>query len=197
MLWESSKTVQRYDAVLGVIRDGFTVTEVAQKFGVSRQSVHTWMIRYRAVGLEALGKRSSRPLTSPAQIDGRIEARILELRRHHPSWGALHVRYQLQREGVTLLPPESSVYRALRRAGLIEEKAKRRVLPTYKRWERGRPMELWQMNEYASAAICLNRSFDFRLSGCLCRLWPSGLPVNTSRSGYGYPLTCAVFSRRT
>ena len=32
---------QRYDAVLGVIRDGFTVTEVAQKFGVSRQSVHS------------------------------------------------------------------------------------------------------------------------------------------------------------
>jgi hypothetical protein len=26
--------------VLGVIRDGFTVTEVTQEFGVSRQSVH-------------------------------------------------------------------------------------------------------------------------------------------------------------
>jgi hypothetical protein len=39
---------QRYDAVLGVIRDGFTVTEVAQKFGVSRQSVHTWLARYEA-----------------------------------------------------------------------------------------------------------------------------------------------------
>ena len=31
-LWESSKMEQRYDAVLGVIRDGFTVTEVAQKW---------------------------------------------------------------------------------------------------------------------------------------------------------------------
>jgi DNA-binding NarL/FixJ family response regulator len=36
MLWESSKMEQRYDAVLGVIRDGFTVTEVAQKLGVVR-----------------------------------------------------------------------------------------------------------------------------------------------------------------
>jgi hypothetical protein len=27
---------QRYDAVLGVTRDGFSVTEVAQKFGASR-----------------------------------------------------------------------------------------------------------------------------------------------------------------
>jgi hypothetical protein len=40
MLWESSKMEQRYDAVLGVIRDGFTVTEAAVKFGVSRQAVH-------------------------------------------------------------------------------------------------------------------------------------------------------------
>ena len=36
MLVELNKTEQRYDAVLGVLRDGFTVTEVAQKFNVSR-----------------------------------------------------------------------------------------------------------------------------------------------------------------
>ena len=40
VLSEPSKMEQLYDAVLGVIRDGFTVTEVAQKSGVSRQSVH-------------------------------------------------------------------------------------------------------------------------------------------------------------
>ena len=39
---------QRYDAVLGVIRDEFTVSKVAKKFGVSRQSVHTWLQRYEA-----------------------------------------------------------------------------------------------------------------------------------------------------
>ena len=78
---------QRYDTVLGVSRDGFTVTEVARQFGVSRQNVHTWMERYREGDLEELAERSSGPATSPAQIGGRIEARILELCRHHPSWG--------------------------------------------------------------------------------------------------------------
>lgn len=146
MLWESSKMEQRYDAVLGVIRDGFTVSEVALKFGVSRQSVHTWMKRYEEGGLEALAERSSRPATSPAQIAGAIEARILELRRHHPSWGPVHLRWQLKKEGVDPLPSESSVYRALRRSGLIEERARRKKLPEFKRWERGRPMELWQFD---------------------------------------------------
>src|ERR1700684_2450600 len=146
MLWESSKMEQRYDAVLGVIRDGFTVSEVALKFGVGRPSVHTWMKRYEEGGLEALAERSSRPATSPAQIAAAIEARILELRRHHPSWGPVHLRWQLKKEGVDPLPSESSVYRALRRSGLIEERARRKKLPEFKRWERGRPMELWQFD---------------------------------------------------
>ena len=44
------------------------------------------------------------------------------------------------------LPSISGIYRALLRHGLIEPKSRRKKLPTYKRWERGRPMELWQMD---------------------------------------------------
>jgi transposase InsO family protein len=39
-----------------------------------------------------------------------------------------------------------AVYRALVRHGLIEPGAPRKKVPTYKRWERGRAMELWQMD---------------------------------------------------
>jgi transposase InsO family protein len=146
MLWESSKMEQRYDAVLGVIRDGFTVSEVASKFGVSRQAVHSWLQRYKEGGLEALGEQSHRPNVSPNQIGGVVEARVLELRRHHPGWGQARIHHQLTREGVEPLPSLSSIYRALRRSGLIQEQARRKKLPTYKRWERGKPMELWQMD---------------------------------------------------
>jgi hypothetical protein len=45
MLWESSKMEQRCDAVLGVFRDGFSVTEVATNFSVSRQSTRAWLKR--------------------------------------------------------------------------------------------------------------------------------------------------------
>jgi transposase InsO family protein len=145
VLWEPSKMEQRYDAVLGVIRDGFTVTEVARKFGVSRQTVHAWMARYEAHGIEGLDERSRRPIRSPAQIEASVEARIVELRRHHPSWGPVHLRHQLEREGLDA-PSPSSIYRALRRHGLIVPGSRRRVLPVYKRWERARPMELWQMD---------------------------------------------------
>ncbi len=44
MLWELSVTEQRYRAVLEV-RAGVPVTEVAERYGVSRQSVHARLRR--------------------------------------------------------------------------------------------------------------------------------------------------------
>jgi hypothetical protein len=35
-------------SVLEVLEDGLPVTEVAMRHGVSRQSVHTWLRRYRS-----------------------------------------------------------------------------------------------------------------------------------------------------
>jgi transposase InsO family protein len=143
---ELSKVEQRYDAVVAVIRDGLTVTEAAEKFGVSRQSIYRWMARYEEGGLEALAERSHRPRSSPHQIAPHLEARVLELRRHHPGWGPLRILHQLEREKTRHLPSHMAIYRALLRHGLIEPHARRKRLPAYKRWERGRPMELWQMD---------------------------------------------------
>jgi transposase InsO family protein len=136
----------RYDAVLAVIRDGMRVTEVAEKFGVHRDTVHTWLARYEAGGLDGLRDRSHRPKTSPLQMPAAIEARVLELRRNRPHWGPMSLRHQLAREGLAPLPSLSGIYRALVRHHLIEAQGRRKKLPTYKRWERGRPMELWQMD---------------------------------------------------
>jgi transposase InsO family protein len=143
---ELSKVQQRYDAVLGVIRDGLTVTEVAEAYGVSRQSIYSWLKRYEEGGLEALAEQSHRPRSCPHQIAPVIEARILEMRRQHPRWGPIRLVHQLERERKQDVPSHMAVYRALVRHDLIEPKARRKKLPTYKRWERGRPMELWQMD---------------------------------------------------
>jgi hypothetical protein len=40
MLWESSKMEQRYGAVLGVIRDGFTVTSGSKVRRASPECAH-------------------------------------------------------------------------------------------------------------------------------------------------------------
>ena len=95
---------QRYRAVWEVL-DGASVTEVARRFGVSRQSVHTWLRRYAADGgLGGLGDRSSRPHGCPHQMSPAVEAKIVEIRRAHPAWGADRIGYQLEQEGIVAVP---------------------------------------------------------------------------------------------
>jgi transposase InsO family protein len=79
-------------------------------------------------------------------MDPLVEAAVLELRRVHRAWGPRRIAVELARRGVSPVPSESGVYRALTRAGLIEPGARRRRREAWKRWERGAPMELWQMD---------------------------------------------------
>jgi transposase len=71
---EMSVAEQRYKAVLAVIADGRTVTEVARDLGVSRQTMHVWLARYDEEGLEGLSNRSHRPAHSPHQMPAVWEA---------------------------------------------------------------------------------------------------------------------------
>ncbi len=78
---------QRYQAVLAVISDGLSISLVAEKVGVSRQTLHAWLARYEASGLEGLVDRSHRPVSCPHQMPAVVEAALLELRRSRPYWG--------------------------------------------------------------------------------------------------------------
>jgi transposase-like protein len=47
---------------MAVIGDGLSISQVAEKVGVSRQTLHAWLARYEAEGLEGLVDRSHRPV---------------------------------------------------------------------------------------------------------------------------------------
>jgi transposase InsO family protein len=136
---------QRYRAVVEVL-EGASVTEVARRNGVVRQTVHKWLRRYAAGGIGALADVSSRPGSCPHQTPPETEVRVLALRREHPGWGPARIVFELGRAGVTPVPGRSSVYRALVRHGVIEPRVRRRRRQGYRRWERSRAMELWQMD---------------------------------------------------
>jgi transposase-like protein len=60
---------QRYQAVLAVISDGETVTDVAGRFGVARTSVHVWLIKCEAVAEPVRGRASgSRKATRTTRL---------------------------------------------------------------------------------------------------------------------------------
>jgi transposase InsO family protein len=146
MLVELSVVEQRYQAVLAVIKDGVPITEVADRFGVSRQAVHRWLRWYEAQGLAGLADRSHRPPRCAHQMDPAVEVWVLETRRRNPDWGPRRLVHEAARAGIEPAPSRSGIYRALRRAGMIEPGARRHRDRRFKRWERGGAMELWQMD---------------------------------------------------
>jgi transposase InsO family protein len=150
---EISVAEQRYQAVLAVIAQGETVKDVAARWGVSRQTMHSWLAKYEAGGLEGLADASHRPDSCPHQMPAAVEVKVLEMRRAHPYWGARRIVFELARAKISPLPSESAVYRCLLRAGVIQGRPRRGADRRWKRWERGRPMELWQMDLVGGFAL--------------------------------------------
>ena len=63
---------QRCKAILAVIADGRTVSEVASDCGVCRRTMHRWLAHYEAEGLEGLSDRSHRPVYCPRQMPATV-----------------------------------------------------------------------------------------------------------------------------
>jgi transposase InsO family protein len=125
-------------------RTGETVAEVCARRGISRASFYRYRRRYLEEGAAGLEPRSRRPRSSPAQIEPALEARIVELRRRHPRWGARRIHAELARAG-TEPPAVSTIHRALKRNHLVAPQPPRRPKAT-RRFERERPNELWQID---------------------------------------------------
>jgi transposase InsO family protein len=142
-LVDLSMVEQRYDAVREVL-DGATVKDTAIRYGVDRRTLHR-LVRYASDGLAALADRSSKPDRCPHQMAPEIEARIVEMRRSHPGWGPRTILNKLLRE-LDHPPSRAAIYRCLVRHRLIQPKPRRRRRDDYKRWERARSMELWQID---------------------------------------------------
>jgi transposase len=157
MLVELSVMEQRYHAVMEVV-SGAPVTEVARRYGVSRQAVHGWLGRYEREGPAGLADHSHRPRYQPRQLDAEIEALICQLRGAHPRWGPRRLRFELGKAGVSPVPSRSTVYRVLVRHHLVPARKRKRRRQDYKRWQREEPMQLWQMDVTGSCSWPTGRS---------------------------------------
>jgi transposase InsO family protein len=134
----------RYRAVREVLGRS-PIGEVAERYGTTRQSLHSWRKRFEAEGMPGLVDRSRRPRTSPSRVDAEVEAAICRLRREHPRWGARRIAFELGQGGLGAVPGRATVHRVLARNGLVKPQEQRHGRK-YKRWQRDAPMQLWQLD---------------------------------------------------
>ena len=117
-----------------------TFTELCALYGISRVTGYKWLHRAEQSGLDFLQELSRRPHVSPHATPPALTARLLETRRHHPSWGPRKLLALLRRQerghGSELRwPARSTVAELLRRNGLTALRRRRA-----RRGHPGRPL---------------------------------------------------------
>src|SRR5258708_30872715 len=64
-----------------------TMTELCQRYEISRETGHVWLRRHRGSGVEGLWERSRAPQRPGNQTPGEVEQKAVELRHAHMRWG--------------------------------------------------------------------------------------------------------------
>jgi len=123
---------------------GANKRELMRRYGISPPTGYKWLSRHAEGGAEALADRSRRPRASPGRTPAEMERRVVGLRREFPAWGGRKLARVLSNRGVENVPSASTITEILRRHGLLAES--KRETHAWKRFEREKPNELWQMD---------------------------------------------------
>ncbi len=130
--------------------EGRRVSELAAAHGVHRSWIYKLIARYQAGGYEALQPRSRRPRSCRHQTPTEVVEAILKLReslqqKGHDA-GAATIAYHLAGElkNGTPAPSVSTIWRILRREGLVLAQPQKRPHSSLIRFEADLPNEMWQ-----------------------------------------------------
>ena len=115
-----------------VLKRGMTVRQVAEQFGISRQTVYKWVRRYQEGGMSALRNRNSRPSRMPRRLPAQTVATIAAMRRRRMTGPAI---------AYALSMPLSTVGLELRRLGL-SSLSRLEVKPPVIRYEHDKPGDM-------------------------------------------------------
>jgi transposase InsO family protein len=116
----------REEIALAALGELFSVTEVAERYGVTRPTVRLWRDRYRRFGRAGMVDASHAPKTCPHRATAEIEDLIVSERERF-GWGSKKILRRLQDEHPELeLPSRSAVDAILRRRGMQPEKRRGR-----------------------------------------------------------------------
>jgi putative transposase len=110
----------------------YSVTELCERFGISRKTGYKWLARFDAAGLPGMQERSRAPKTIPHKLGADIANVIVDVRKQHPHWGPRKLLAFVSTKRPDLaehLPAASTVGALLQREGLIDHKSRRRRAP--------------------------------------------------------------------
>lgn len=105
---------------------GFTMTELCQRFQISRRIGYKWLARYDAEGRPGLRDRSRAPHQCPHRVSTPVEQLLCAARRQHRDWGPEKLLDWLRpRYPEISWPAISTAGDVLKRNGLVKARRRR------------------------------------------------------------------------
>jgi len=114
-------------------KKGETVSALCREYGVSRQTGHKWMKRYREKGIEGLEEESRRPKSTPLATAEELVLATVQARDEHPRWGPYKLHVLLRRRFGEQTPSKRTIARILQRANKVRERRKRNAISVVER----------------------------------------------------------------
>jgi transposase InsO family protein len=134
--------------VEAVVLEGRSYREVARAHGVSKSWVGKVVCRFREGGYEALAPHSRAPVHIPHRTPAETEEAIVRLRRELTDGGfdagAATIHFHLSAAGCAHVPSVTTIWRVLKRSGLITPEPHKRPNSSWIRFEATLPNECWQ-----------------------------------------------------
>ena len=142
MPWEVTGLVKERTRFIETYLTGlYTITELAERFGVSRQKLHKWLARHNVGGMNGLVDRSRAPLHIPHRTSEEVVAKVIEFRRRFRHMGPRKIVARLTELHPHIdWPAPSTIGDILRRAELIQPR-ERRSRPVHPLRTRSQPIE--------------------------------------------------------
>jgi len=133
--------------ITAVVIEGRSQASVARDYGVSKGWVSKLIARYYAEGDAAFEPRSRRPHSRPDATPDATVVLILDLRRRLAAQGldagADTIGWHLQHHH-QLTVSRATIYRTIRRAGLVTAEPRKKPKASYIRFQAEQPNETWQ-----------------------------------------------------
>ena len=127
MPWSTTSPMdQKLQFIVEYIQHSGSLSELCERYGVSRKTGYKWLGRYMDNGPAGLLELSRRPRGCSHAISASVVEAILAVRRRHPSWGARKLLAFLARTHPHWdYPARSTVCDLLKRNGLVPHRRRR------------------------------------------------------------------------
>lgn len=147
MPWsETTKMRERMRFVLDAEEELFSMTELCERYGISRVTGHKWLKRFREGGVTGLRDRPRVPEHCPHRTPAAVVELLAKARELHPFWGARKlIRWLARRHPDLSLPAPSTATDILKGLGLIKPRRRRRHLssPSHPLTAASTPNDVW------------------------------------------------------